>query len=289
MSEKIRRSALYMPGSNARALVKARALDADVIIIDLEDAVAPDAKASARILAEQAIVEGGYGSREVVLRVNSLDSVWFSKDMDVLKKCKPDAVLFPKVSSAKDVVAAQAALDEADPSQTVKLWVMMETAMSVVQAGAIAASAGMANRLSCLVVGTNDLAKETGVAANENRAYLISWLMAYVAAAKAHSLTILDGVSNAIKETEVLVRECEQGRAMGMDGKTLIHPAQIAPCNTAFSPSADEVAEAQAIVTAFALPENAGQGVISLDGKMVELLHLEMAKKVLAIAERLRD
>ncbi|MEM1038738.1 MAG: CoA ester lyase [Pseudomonadota bacterium] len=289
MSDAIRRSALYMPGSNARALVKARALDADVIIIDLEDAVAPDAKASARILAEQAIVEGGYGPREVVLRVNALDSAWFSKDVDVVKKGKPDAVLFPKISSAKDVVAAQAALDDVDPGGGIKLWLMMETAMSVVQAGAIAGSVGIANRLSCLVVGTNDLAKETGVSANADRAYLMPWLMTYVAAAKAHGLTILDGVSNAIQETDALVRECQQGRTMGMDGKTLIHPAQIEPCNAAFSPSSHEIEEAQAIVTAFALPENAGQGVISLNGKMVELLHLEMAKKMLAVAKRLRD
>lgn len=288
MQDAIRRSALYMPGSNARALVKARSLDADVIIIDLEDAVAPEEKASARILAEQAIAEGGYGDREIVLRVNGLETDGFARDMQVLQKGRPDAVLFPKISSAKDVAAAQAALDEADPSGSIGLWVMMETAMSVVQAGAIAGSAAIANRLSCMVVGTNDLAKETGASMGDDRAYLKPWLMSYLAAAKANRLTILDGVSNAIKDTGTFAHECEQGRKMGMDGKTLIHPTQIEACNAAFSPTEDEIASAAAIVAAFVEPDNVGKGVIAIDGKMVERLHLEMAQKVLATVKKLR-
>jgi len=288
VSDIVRRSALYMPGSNARALVKARNLAADVIIVDLEDAVAPDTKTSARILAEQAILDRGFGEREIVLRVNALDSEWFEKDMAAAQKCRPDAVLFPKISSAQDVVAAQAALDAIDPTGSIGLWVMVETAASVVHAGAIAGSVDIASRLSCMVVGTNDLSKETGASMDHERQYMIPWLMGYVAAAKANKLTILDGVSNAIKDTKAFAEECAQGRAMGMDGKSLIHPAQIDPCNSTFSPSAGEIKQAQAIVAAFAEPENAGKGVISLDGKMVELLHLEMAQKVLAIATRLQ-
>ncbi|MEL6965962.1 MAG: CoA ester lyase [Pseudomonadota bacterium] len=280
-----RRSALYMPGSNPRALVKARSLHADVIIMDLEDAVAAGEKASARILAEQALIEGGYGERETVLRVNGMDTEHCAKDMAVLTNAKPDAVLFPKIIDGSDVLNAQKMLDNADPSGTIKMWLMLETPASVLNAAAIAGSE--ANRLSGLVIGTNDLAKDSGVSLDDERAHLLPWLMQYVAAAKANGLTILDGVSNALHGDETFQAECRQGRAMGMDGKTLVHPKQIDPCNRVFSPSAEEIAEAEAIIKAFHALENAAKGVISLNGKMVERLHLDMAKVTIAKAERL--
>ncbi len=287
MSIRPRRSALYMPGSNARALEKARALAADAIIVDLEDAVAPEAKASAREMACATIRAGGFGSREVVIRVNSLSTEWGRADIAAGSAAGVDALLLPKISTSGDIMMAASELRKAGAEKT-RLWAMMETPMAILNADSIVRVArDPAARLDVLVMGVNDLAKETRARLTKGRAGLVPWLATCVAAARAYGVDILDGVYGDIGDIDGLRAECEQGRDMGMDGKTLIHPAQIETCNTVFSPDPAEVAWARKIVAAFELPENAQKGAIALDGKMIERLHADIARRALALADEI--
>ncbi len=287
MTIRPRRSVLYMPGSNARALEKAKTLATDAVILDLEDSVAPDAKAQAREQVVAVAAAGGFGSREVVIRVNSLAGPWGLADLEAAAKVAPDAILIPKVSRPEDVFEAVAVLDRLGAPESAKIWAMFETPLAVLNAGAIAAAASVTEgrRLSVFVLGTNDLAKETRARFVTGRTTMLPWLTTAVAAGRAHGLDVIDGVYNNLSDAEGFVAECEQGRDLGMDGKTLIHPNQLEVANRTFSPSEAEVAQAEKILAAFALPENASKGVISLDGRMVERLHAEMAERVVAIAK----
>ena len=279
-----RRSALYLPASNAKAIVKARSLPADVVILDLEDAVAPEAKGDARAAAVAAVREGGFGTREVAIRANGLDTPWGADDLAAIATSGADAVLVPKVSSPAEIDHYQVALSAAPAAM--QLWAMIETCACIPQLDAIAAKA-RSTRLSLFVMGVNDLAKEMRARLTPERTPFLPFLSLTVAAARAHGVTVLDGVCNEFRDLAVFQSEAEQGLLFGFDGKTLIHPNQIAPCNTVFSPSADELAWAQAVIDAFALPENAGKGAIRVEGKMAELLHLEQARRLVAVAEQI--
>lgn len=284
MTLRPRRSALYMPGSNARALEKAKTLAADVIIMDLEDAVAPDMKDTARAAIGAAVSGGGYGKREIVIRTNGLGTPWIEADIAAAIAAGPDAILVPKVSSAADVVRLAAMLKAAPPP--LRLWAMIETPLAILNLREIAAMAtDSANRLACFVLGTNDLVKETRAELDENRTAALYWLSATVTAARAFGIEVLDGVYNNFRDFDGLRRECVHGRALGMDGKTLIHPDQIAHANEIFAPSEAEIVWARKIIAAFQQPENQGKGAITLDGRMVELLHAEIARRTVAIAE----
>ncbi|MBO6857404.1 MULTISPECIES: CoA ester lyase [Stappiaceae] len=281
-----RRSALYMPGSNARALEKAATLDVDCLLLDLEDAVAPDAKDMARTQIVEAVSARPYGNREVVIRINGLETPWGEDDLAAAVKANPDAILVPKVNGPADLQMVAHKLSLLGASADLKLWAMMETPLAMLNAAAIGACGqDPAVRLSCFVMGTNDLAKETRARLTPGRAAMTPWLMTCVAAARAGGIDILDGVYNAFQDEEGFAAECAQGVDMGMDGKTLIHPKQIAPCHAAFSPSEEEVAWARKINSLFDEPENAGKGAIQVDGKMVERLHADMGKRVIAIAD----
>ena len=277
-----RRSALYMPGSNPRALAKAKTLPADAVILDLEDSVAPEAKAQAREQVAAAVREGGFGRREVVIRTNALSTEWGRDDVAAALAAKPDAILLPKVGSPEEIAEAERMLAGAPT----KIWAMIETPAAILRIDAIAAAArGGASPFSCMILGTNDLAKETRARMVPGRAPMLPWLTLVLAAGRAHGLDVLDGVYNDLKDAEGFRAECEQGRDLGMDGKTLIHPDQIATANEIFAPPPSEVETARAIIAAFALPENKGRGVISLNGRMVERLHAEMAERTVALAE----
>jgi citrate lyase subunit beta / citryl-CoA lyase len=281
-----RRSALYMPASNVRALEKARALPADVIILDLEDAVAPDAKKTAREQAAAAINAKGFGPREVVLRTNGLDTAWIDDDLAAAVAAGPDAVLVPKISSPEEVALIAHKLADLKARPSLAMWAMIETPLAVLDANFIAAAGRDPKmRLSVLVLGTNDIAKETRARIVPGRLPMLAALSTVILAARAHGLDVLDGVFNDIQDAAGFARECEDGRNLGFDGKTLIHPSQIEPCNAAYSPAETEVAQAKKIVAAFAQPENAGKGVITVDGRMVELLHAEIARRVVALHE----
>ena len=269
------RSALYLPATNARAIAKARTLPCDIVILDLEDSVAPEAKLAARALAIAAVAEGGFGRRRVIVRANALASEWGADDLAALAHAGADAVLLPKVSGAEEARAAAARL------AGVPLWAMIEMPRAALDVAAIAGSGALAG----LVMGINDLAKEMRARQTATRAPFLGFLAAAVAAARAAGIAVLDGVFNDIDDEAGFGAQCAQGVEFGFDGKTLIHPRQIDPCNIAFSPSAAEIADARAIEAAFALPENAGRGVIRLDGRMVERLHLDQARRTLAIAE----
>jgi citrate lyase subunit beta/citryl-CoA lyase len=290
MTPRPRRSALYMPGSNARALEKARTIRADVLILDLEDSVAPEAKEQGRELTANAVKAGGYGSREIVVRINGLGTPWGEADLKAAAAAAPDAILIPKVSSPEDVTRVARALGAAHAQARTRVWAMMETPLAVLNAQAIAAAArDPANRLDCLVLGTNDLAKETRALLAPGRAPMLPWLMTCLAAARAFGLEVLDGVYNDFSDEAGLRREAEQGKEMGMDGKTIIHPDQVLPCNQIFSPSPAELKQARKIIAGFDKPENKGRGVITLDGRMVELLHAEIARRTVAIAEAIAE
>lgn len=281
-----RRSALYMPGSNARALEKAKTLDVDCLLLDLEDAVAPDAKDLARKQISEAVTAGGYGEREVVIRINGLDGPWGEDDLKAAVAANPDAILVPKVNSPADLQRVAHMLSVHGASSDLKLWAMMETPEAMLNAAAIGACGKDPEvRLACFVMGTNDLAKETRAQLTPGRFAMMPWLMTCVAAARAGGIDILDGVYNAFQDEEGFAAECAEGAQMGMDGKTLIHPKQIAACHEAFSPSEAEVDWARKINDVFDLPENADKGAIQVDGKMVERLHAEMGKRVIAIAD----
>ncbi|HEY1425816.1 MAG TPA: CoA ester lyase [Caulobacteraceae bacterium] len=276
-----RRSALYMPASNARAVEKARTLACDVVILDLEDAVAPEMKPQARAAAAEAVKAGGFGRREVVVRVNGLSTPWGADDLAAAAAAGPDAVLVPKVNSPADVAAYDAAL-KAAPAGT-RLWAMIETCPAMFELNAIGA-ASSTTRLAAFVMGVNDLAKEMKARQTPGREAFLPFLSLAVAAARAHGLVVLDGVHNEIDDLAALEAVCRQGAAFGFDGKSLIHPSHLEICNRAFSPPADEVAWAGAVVEAFADPANEGKGALRVDGRLAEHLHLAEARRLLALA-----
>ena len=281
-----RRSVLYVPAINDRALAKLPSLACDCVVVDLEDSVAPSQKIEAREKLKAFLAGRERGGVEIVIRINALSGEWGADDLLAARQCRPNAILLPKVETARDILEANDALDEEDARAGLQLWAMVETPRALVNIGAIAAlGRDRSARLSCLVAGTNDLVKETGIRATPDRRWLVPWLMQIVLVARAGGLDAIDGVSNDFSDLDAFAAECAQGRDMGFDGKTLIHPAQIGPANAAFSPSQAEVDEALAIRDAFSLPENADKGVISLDGKMVERLHLDQAERLLARAE----
>lgn len=285
-----RRSALYMPGSNARAVEKAKTLPADVVIFDLEDAVAPEMKASARDAVCAAVKAGGYGQRDLVIRVNGLDTPWAEADLTAAASAAPDAILIPKVSSPDDLLKAGRLLQALKAPESIRVWAMIETPLAILQAKDIAAVAqDETSRLACFVMGTNDLAKDTRARLKAGRAAMMPWLMIALAAARAYGIDILDGVYNDLADEAGFRSECEQGRDGGFDGKTLIHPNQIAVANEIFAPSQEEIETARGIAALFDLPENAGKGAISHNGRMVERLHAEMAKRILALAEAITE
>jgi citrate lyase subunit beta/citryl-CoA lyase len=276
-----RRSALYFPATNAKAIAKARALPTDIVIIDLEDSVAPEMKVEARAAALAAVSEGGFGNREVAIRANALDTEWGLADLAAIATSGADAVLVPKVSSPEDIAACQAALSAAP--EALQLWAMIETCSCIPRLDAIAAMAAT-TRLSLWVMGVNDLAKEMRARLTPERTPFLPVLTLAVAAARAHGVSILDGVCNEFRDIDAFRAEAEQGVLFGFDGKSLIHPDQIAPCNAAFSPSEEELRWAHAIIEGFAQPEAADKGVIKVEGKMVERLHLTQARQSVAIA-----
>ena len=286
MSFRPTRSALYMPGSNLRALEKAKGLPADAVILDLEDAVSPEQKDTARRQVCAAVAAGGFGRRQVVIRINALDTPWGAEDLAAVAAAKPDAVLLPKPNDARDIERATDALRRAGAPDSVALWAMVETPLAILNLRELAGAARHAGaRLTCLVLGTNDLVKETRVELDASRIAALYWLSASVTAARAFGLTVLDGVYNNFKDLTGLSAECRQGRMLGFDGKTLIHPDQIGAANEVFAPGIDEVVWARKIIAAFDIPANVGKGVITIDGKMVELLHAEMARRTVAIAD----
>lgn len=277
-----RRSALYMPGANTRALEKAKSLAADMLLLDLEDAVAPEAKAEAREAVCAAVKAGGYGPREVVIRVNGLDTEWGLDDLAAAVAAGPDGILAPKVIDGGDVDRLDDAMSRAGAPDGMGLWVMIEMPKAILNIQDIAEAVGR-TRLAGFVMGTNDLAKELRAQPTPDRVAFQASLGMAVAAARAYDLVALDGVFNAIGDEDGLVAECAQGRAMGFDGKTLIHPSQLEPCNRVFSPDPQDVEQARAVIAAFAAPENAGKGVLKVNGKMTELLHLEEARRLVAV------
>jgi citrate lyase subunit beta / citryl-CoA lyase len=281
-----RRSVLYMPGSNVRAIEKAKTLPADGVILDLEDSVAPDAKDAARQQVVDAVKAGGFGPREVFIRINGVATPWHADDLSAAAHAAPDVILVPKVSSADTLELIGRRLLDMGTDHRTRIWAMIETPLAIFNILAIAAAArDSETRLSGFVMGTNDLAKDTRARLVPGRAPMLPWLSMCIAAARIHDIDILDGVYNDIGNVAGFEKECAQGVELGFDGKTLIHPSQIEPCNRAFSPSQPEVEQARKLIAAFDLPENKGKGVVSIDGRMVERLHADMARRTVAIAQ----
>src|SRR5262249_6772932 len=286
MTVRPRRSALYMPGSNVRALGKGKTLPVDGVILDLEDSVAPEAKEAARQQVVDAVKAGGFGGREVFIRVNGVDTPWHADDLSAAAHAAPDAILVPKVSNADTLELIGRRLLDMGTDHKTRVWAMIETPLAIFNILSIAAEAGDSeSRLAGFVMGTNDLAKDTRARLVPGRAPMVPWLATCIAAARIYGVDILDGVYNDIGNVDGFAQECQQGVELGFDGKTLIHPSQIEPCNKAFSPSPVEVEQARKIIAAFDLPENKGKGVVSMDGRMVERLHADMARRTVAIAE----
>lgn len=286
IDRKPRRSAMYVPAINQRAVEKSRSLDMDSVIFDLEDAVAPQEKAQARDRLVAAFAEGGFGHRETVIRINAVDSEAFAADLETVARCRPDAVLLPKVSRPEDLDTLSGKMAAHGLPATVGLWAMVETVDALAGLDEIVVEGkSLRTRLDCLVVGTNDIAKETGVDPGDQRRYLIPWLMNVVLVARRRGVCVLDGVWNDFADQAGFEAEARQSVRMAFDGKTLIHPSQVEPANRIFSPAPEAVAEARRISEAFARPENAGKGVINLEGKMVERLHLAQAQRLIAIHE----
>ncbi len=279
-SLKPRRSVLYMPAANERALEKAKEIAADALIFDLEDAVAPDAKDDARDRACAALRTGGYGNREIAIRANGQGTKWHDADLEAIAQVGPDAVLVPKVNSAEEVRAIEASLERFGAPAHTKIWAMLETPIAILNAYEICASS---ERLTLLVMGTNDLIKELHAQRVSDRSPLMSALGLSVLAARAANKVILDGVFNDINDVDGFTNECRQGCAMGFDGKTLIHPSQVEPCNEAFAPNAQEVEYARRVILAFDEAHADGRGVVTIDGRMIENLHVDEARRVLAI------
>ena len=289
MAIRPRRSVLYMPGSNVRALEKAKTLPVDGVIVDLEDSVAPEAKETARKQAADAVKAGGFGGREVFIRINGVDSPWHADDLSAAARAAPDVILVPKVSTPDTLELIGRRLLDMGTDRKTRVWAMIETPLAIFNILSIAAEArDSETRLSGFVMGTNDLAKDTRARLVPGRAPMLPWLSMCVAAARIHGIDILDGVYNDIGNADGFINECRQGVDLGFDGKTLIYPSQIEPCNAAFSPSPAEVEWARKMIEAFDLPENRGKGVVSIDGRMVERLHADMARRTVAIAEAIQ-
>src|SRR3982074_1427355 len=281
-----RRSLLFMPGSNARALEKARNLPADGIILDLEDSVAPDGKALARDQLPTGVAAKGFGKREVLIRVNSLDTPWWVDDVTMAGKARPDGILVPKISSGADLNAIADRLSDINADASIRVWAMIETARAVLDADKLAAAAkDSETRLAGFVFGPNDISRETRIRMAPGRAAMIPMITHCILATRAQGLEILDGPYSDISNIDGFASECAQGRDLGFDGKTLIHPSHIEACNAIFTPPAEEVAEARKIIAAFERPENASRAAIQPDGRMVERLHADMAKRTIAIAD----
>jgi citrate lyase subunit beta/citryl-CoA lyase len=277
-----RRSVLYMPGSNARALEKARSLAADGLILDLEDAVAPDAKAPARDQIAAAIQQGGYGGRELVVRINGLETPWGSDDLIMAATSGAHAVLVPKVEAAKTVHEVEQRLGAAGAPADLAIWCMMETPLGMLHAEAIA---GASTRVGCLVMGTSDLAKDLHAAHTKERLPMLTSLGLCLLAARAFGLAILDGVHLDLADDAGFAYSCVQGKELGFDGKTLIHPKTIAKANEVFAPSTEDVAWSRRIIAAHAEAEKQGKGIVLVEGKLIENLHVEGAKRQVALAE----
>ena len=286
MTVRPRRSVLYMPGSNARAIEKARTLPVDGIILDLEDAVAPSAKEAARTQVVKAVKAGGFGRREVFIRINALDTPWSVDDLTAAAQAGPDAILVPKVTTIEQLDMIGQRLFDVRSDLKVRIWAMIETPLALFNILTLAAEANEPEtRLAGFVIGTNDLAKETHARIVPGRAPMRPWFATCIAAARVYGIDILDGVYNDIGNAEGFARECAEARDMGFDGKTIVHPNQIAPCNETFSPSAEEIAEARKIIAVFDQPANKDKGVVDLDGRMVERMHADIARHTVAIAD----
>jgi citrate lyase subunit beta / citryl-CoA lyase len=281
-----RRSVLYLPGSNARALEKARTLPTDALILDLEDAVAPDAKDTARAQVADAVSAGGFGYREVLVRINAADTAWFADDVAAVAGIPADGVLVPKVSSVAAVAEVEAALAAAGAGDDLALWAMLETPRAVLDAAEVTRAS---DRLVGFVMGTNDLAKELGAAHVPGRAPMLTALSWCLLAARDAGKVIIDGVHNDLDDAEGFAAECRQAVELGFDGKTLIHPRQLEPCNDAFTPTEAEVEHAREVIAAFEAAVAEGRGVVTVGGKLVENLHVEQARKVLAVVAALTD
>lgn len=277
-----RRSVLYMPGANERALEKAKGLPADALILDLEDAVAPDAKVEARRRVCAAAASGEYGSKEITIRANGLDTEWHADDIRAIAEAGPAAVVVPKVNSVADVAAIEKGLEAAGAPDHTKIWAMLETPIAMLHAEEIASAS---ERLAVLVMGTNDLAKELHAEHVPGRQPLQHGLSVCLLAARAAGKVILDGVYNDIKNEAGFLAECQQGREMGFDGKTLIHPSQLEPCNDVFAPGEAEVEAAREIIAAFTEATAAGKGVVTVNGRMIENMHVDNARRTLALAD----
>ncbi|KCZ61941.1 (3S)-malyl-CoA thiolesterase [Hyphomonas sp. L-53-1-40] len=282
-----RRSCLYMPGANERALEKAKTLPADTVIMDLEDAVAPEAKETARDTIRAAVTAGGYGHREIVVRMNGLDTEWGQADLKMAVEAGAHALLAPKVIDGSDIDRLDDAMSRAGAPAEMGLWVMIEMPKAILNIQDIAEAVGR-TRMTTFVMGTNDLAKEYRARMTPDRLAFQTALGISMAAARAYNIVAIDGVYNDIKNEQGLIDECEQGRDLGFDGKTLIHPSQLDTANRVFAPSPHDVEHAQAVIEAFADPQNAGKGVLKVNGKMTELLHLDEARRTVAMDEAIR-
>ncbi len=277
-----RRSVLYMPGANERALEKAKGIPADALILDLEDAVAPDAKPEARERVCAAVQSGEYGAKELTIRINGLGTEWHEADLAAACAAGPDGIVVPKVNSAAEVARLVDAMEAAGAPEHTRLWAMLETPVAILHAEEIATASA---RLAVLIMGTNDLAKELHAEHVPGRAPLLFGLQACLTAARLADKVILDGVYNDIKDDDGFRAECVQGRQFGFDGKTLIHPSQVEPCNEVFAPSDDEVASSREIIAAFEEAQAEGRGVVTVNGRMIENLHVDNARRILAVAD----
>ncbi|MCP5026432.1 MAG: CoA ester lyase [Actinomycetia bacterium] len=280
-----RRSVLYMPAANARALEKAKTIPADALIFDLEDAVAPDAKAEARSQAAAAASSGDYGNRELTIRCNGLDTPWGADDLVAAAQAGPGAVVIPKVESVDYLTEISDRLTKAGASDEMQIWAMIETPTAIFDARAIAG----VERVGVLIMGTNDLAKELRAAQVPGRSTLLPYLSTALLAAREADKVILDGVYNDISDAEGFEAECRQGADLGFDGKTLIHPNQVGVANGVWAPSDDEISDAEEIIAAFAEAEADGRGVVTVNGRMIENLHVDNARRVLAVAQAIAD
>jgi citrate lyase subunit beta/citryl-CoA lyase len=284
MSEALRprRSVLYMPGANERALEKAKGIPADALILDLEDAVAPDAKTEARARVCAAVSSGEYGAKEIAIRINGLGTQWHDDDIAAASAAGPNAIVVPKVNSAEEVAQLVASFEAAGAPAHTKLWAMLETPVAILNAESIATAS---DRLTVLVMGTNDLAKELYAEHVPGRAPLQFGLQKCLMAARLAGKVILDGVYNDIKDDEGFRAEALQGKQFGFDGKTLIHPSQVEPCNEVFAPSEDEIEHSRKVIAAFNEAQAEGRGVVTVDGRMIENLHVDNALRILAVAD----
>lgn len=280
-----RRSVLYMPGANERALEKAKTLDVDALILDLEDSVSPDSKPEARDRVCAAARSGAYGHRELVIRTNGIDTQWHADDLAAASKAGPDGILVPKVNSAAEVQQIEAAMVAAGAPDSTRIWAMIETPAAIAKVHEIAAAS---ERLAVLVMGTNDLVSELRASHVPGRAPLLSALSQALLGAREAGKTILDGVYNDVRNAEGFEAECEQGRDFGFDGKTIIHPSQIDPTNRIFAPSVEAIEYAHSVIDAFRAATAEGKGVVTVNGRMVENLHVRDAERILALAETIQ-